>query len=97
MALFRRRPDAGVMHHSDRGSQYASHAFQDKLKEVGMTCSMSRKANCWDTHAEMKAISFEHIEIFYNRTRQNLTLGYQSPMQYLDGWRNEQNQGKHAA
>jgi putative transposase len=48
MAWFRRRPEAGVMHHSDRGSQYASHAFQDKLKEFGMTCSMSRKGNCWD-------------------------------------------------
>lgn len=49
MAWFRRRPARGVMHHSDRGSQYASHAFQDKLKEFGMTCSMSRKGNCWDT------------------------------------------------
>jgi putative transposase len=47
MAWFRRRPEAGVMHHSDRGSQYASHAFQDKLKEFGMICSMSRKGNCW--------------------------------------------------
>jgi putative transposase len=48
MAWFRRRPDAGVMHHSHRGSQYASHAFQGKLKEFGMNCSMSRKGNCWD-------------------------------------------------
>ena len=38
----------GLMHHSDRGSQYASHAFQDKLKAYGMTCPMSRKGNCWD-------------------------------------------------
>jgi putative transposase len=48
MAWFRRQPEAGVMHHSDRGSQYASHAFADKLNEFGMTCSMSRKGNCWD-------------------------------------------------
>lgn len=48
MAWFRRRPESGVMHHSDRGSQYASHAFQDKLKEFGMICSMSRKGNCRD-------------------------------------------------
>ena len=48
MAWFRRRPAPGVMHHSDRGSQYASHVFQDKLNEFGMTCSMSRKGNCWD-------------------------------------------------
>ena len=48
MAWFRKKPAPGVLHHSDRGSQYASQAFQDKLKEYGMTCSMSRKGNCWD-------------------------------------------------
>jgi putative transposase len=48
MAWFRRRPAAGLIHHSDRGSQYASHAFQARLKSYGMTCSMSRKGNCWD-------------------------------------------------
>jgi len=48
MAWFRRKPEPGLMHHSDRGSQYASHAFQAQLKEYGMVCSMSRKGNCWD-------------------------------------------------
>ena len=48
MAWFRRRPAPGLLHHSDRGSQYASHAFQAKLDGYGMTCSMSRKGNCWD-------------------------------------------------
>ncbi len=119
MAWFRRRPAPGVMHHSDRGSQYASHAFQDKLKEFGMTCSMSRKGNCWDnapteswfnsfkneryhglryaTHADMKAASFDYIEVFYNRKRQHSTLGYRSPIQYLERWGREQNQEKQAA
>ena len=50
MALDRRRPDraAGLVHHSDRGSQYASEAFQQLLREEQITCSMSRKGNCWD-------------------------------------------------
>jgi hypothetical protein len=48
MAWFRRRPAKGLVHHSDRGSQYASHAFQQQLKAFGMTCSMSRKGNCRD-------------------------------------------------
>jgi putative transposase len=48
MARFRRKPAPGVLHHSDRGSQYASRAFQQKLADYGMTCSMSRKGNCWD-------------------------------------------------
>src|SRR5438105_3796154 len=42
MAWFRRRPAAGLIHHSDRGSQYASHAHRSKLAEYGMRCSMSR-------------------------------------------------------
>jgi len=48
MAYFRRRPKAGVMHHSDRGSQYASGDYQEVLKGYGMIVSMSRKGNCWD-------------------------------------------------
>ena len=48
MAWFRRRPAPGLIHHSDRGSQYASGGFQDKLAEYDMICSMSRKGNCWD-------------------------------------------------
>ncbi len=48
MAWFRRKPAPGLMHHSDRGSQYASHVFQARLAEYGMVCSMSRKGNCWD-------------------------------------------------
>ncbi|WP_088508705.1 IS3 family transposase [Burkholderia ubonensis] len=48
MAWFRRRPAPGALHHSDRGSQYASHDFQRKLNSYGMQCSMSRKGSCWD-------------------------------------------------
>ena len=48
MALGRRRPGAGLIHHSDRGSQYASHAYRDLLKANGMECSMSGKGDCLD-------------------------------------------------
>lgn len=48
MAWFRRKPAEGLIHHSDRGSQYASYVFQAKLAEYSMVCSMSRKENCWD-------------------------------------------------
>ena len=48
MAWFRRRPEPGLIFHSDRGSQYCSHAFQQALAEYGMQSSMSRKGNCWD-------------------------------------------------
>ena len=116
MVWFRKRPAPGMLHHSDRGSQYASQAFQKKLKEYGMTCSMSRKGNCWDnapteswfnsfknervhgvryaSHAEMKSETFEYIEVFYNRQRQHSTLGYKSPIQFLESWISEQHQEK---
>jgi len=48
MALKRRRPLPGLMHHSDRGSQYAAGAYRKRLAEHGIVSSMSRKGNCWD-------------------------------------------------
>jgi transposase InsO family protein len=48
MAIWRRRPEAGLIHHSDRGSQYASKAFRRLLKAHGFKGSMSRKGDCWD-------------------------------------------------
>jgi putative transposase len=48
MALGRRAPSAGLMHHSDRGSQYASHAYQAMLADHGIVCSMSEKGECLD-------------------------------------------------
>jgi putative transposase len=49
MALGRQKLDSGgLLSHSDRGSQYASDAYRDRLKELGITASMSRKGNCYD-------------------------------------------------
>ena len=47
-AVRRHRPPAGVLHHSDRGSQYAATAYQRRLDQYGMVASMSRKGNCYD-------------------------------------------------
>jgi putative transposase len=44
----KRKPGAGLLHHSDRGVQYASENYQKLLGNLGMVCSMSRKGNCWD-------------------------------------------------
>ena len=48
MAVTGRQPTAGLLCHSDRGSQYASGDYQQALKNAGAVCSMSRKGNCWD-------------------------------------------------
>jgi len=47
-ALYERKPPRGLLHHTDRGSQYASSAYRLKLAEHGLEQSMSRKGNCWD-------------------------------------------------
>lgn len=51
LALGRRHPAPGLLHHSDRGSQYTSRAYQLRLEQSRMMVSMSRKGNCWDNAA----------------------------------------------
>jgi putative transposase len=48
MAIGRRQPEAGLLHHSDRGCQYVSEKYQRFLNKHGIIVSMSRKGNCWD-------------------------------------------------
>jgi putative transposase len=48
MALAQRQPDTGLVHHSDRGSQYTSHAYRTLLASWGIQVSMSRKGDCFD-------------------------------------------------
>ena len=48
MAIKRRCPEAGLLHHSDQGSTYASEDYQDRLAAGGLVCSMSRRGNCHD-------------------------------------------------
>ena len=48
MAYWRRKPSPGLIHHSDRGSQYACNEYRNRLKLYGMIASMSRKGDCWD-------------------------------------------------
>ena len=51
MAVGRRHPVPGLIHHTDRGSQYACGDYQRALRSHGMICSMSRKGDCWDNGA----------------------------------------------
>jgi putative transposase len=52
-AYWRRKPSAGLIMHSDRGSQYASHSHRQLIKDYRMVQSMSRRASCWDTQSTM--------------------------------------------
>jgi putative transposase len=67
MALRRRCPDAGLLHHSDQGSTYASEDYQEVLRDHGITCSMSRRGNCYDNavmESWFSTVKFELGETF---------------------------------
>ncbi|EPX62663.1 Mobile element protein [Cystobacter fuscus DSM 2262] len=63
MALKGQQPPRGLVHHSDRGSQYASEDYQRALTARGIECSMSRKGNCWDNAV---------VESFFSTLKQEL-------------------------
>lgn len=71
-AIRRRCPDAGLVHHSDRGSTYASEDYRGLLTEHGIECSMSRRGNCLDNAAMeswFSTVKFELGETFPSMAR----------------------------
>lgn len=88
MALLKRGKPQGVLFHSDRGSQYCSFDYQALLKANNMTCSMSRKANCWDNSV---AESFFHTlktELVYSERYLTRQVAKQSIFQYIEVYYN---------
>ncbi|SHK70150.1 Transposase InsO and inactivated derivatives [Alicyclobacillus tolerans] len=87
-AYEREKPDDGVLHHSDRGSQYASREYRDKLKEYQMIGSMSRKGNGYDNaciesfHSVIKR-ELIHLETYETRARAKRDI-----WEYIDLWYN---------
>jgi len=66
-AVGRTKAGKGLLVHSDRGIQYASHAYQDVLKKNGFKCSMSRRGNCWDNAP---------MESFWGKLKQEWLYGH---------------------
>lgn len=90
MALDARQPAPGLLHHSDRGSQYASAAYQQCLADHGVIPSMSRKGNCWD-NAPME--SFFHTlkgEGLQGRTFHTRAEARQAIFRFIEVWYNRQ-------
>jgi len=89
-AVAAKRPAKGLLHHSDRGSQYCSHEFQRLLECFGMTASMSRKGNCYD-NAPMESfwgiLKQELTNHRYYRTRQE---AIQEITEYIEVFYNRQ-------
>jgi transposase InsO family protein len=69
MARLQRNPDrtGGLLFHSDRGSQYASLAFRQALRDAGITASMSRKGNCWDNACSETLFGSLKVERLHGR------------------------------
>ena len=89
-ALALRGPVSGLVHHSDRGSQYASKSYQRLLKSAGVICSMSRKGNCYDNAAMESfwhSLKVEWLFDFEFATRREAVreIG-----QYIDGFYNRE-------
>jgi len=107
-AFWRKKPVAGLMHHSDRGSQYCSKAYRALQASYKMQTSMSHKGDCWDnapmesffgtlkteclhhykfkTREEAKRVTFEYIEVFYNRIRRHAKINNQIPADFAKAY-----------
>jgi len=68
VALRRRRPDLGLLHHSDRGCQYTSKQYRDALSSAGIAVSMSRRGNCWDNAVAESFFATLKTELVYRRS-----------------------------
>lgn len=88
MAVALRKPPKGCIHHSDRGSQYCSHEYQNRLEDHGFKVSMSRKGNCWDNavvETFFKTIKAELIWRYSWATRRQAEMAI---FQYINGFYN---------
>jgi transposase InsO family protein len=84
MAIRHRTPNAGLLHHSDRGSQYAATAYQQLLTTHGMTGSMSRRGNCWDNACVESFFGTLKRELIAHRQYQTRDEATQDIFEYIE-------------
>ena len=90
MALSRRRPKAGFLHHSDRGCQYTSRAYRHQLEQLGAVVSRSRKGNCWDNAAMESFFGTLKEECVGNQIYPSHEQARQALFEYLEVYYNRQ-------
>lgn len=88
MAVDARKPEPGLILHSDRGSQYASHEYQNLLRQHGMICSMSRKGNCWDNAVMERFFLNLKMERVWQRDYANQMEASKDIIEYIVGFYN---------
>jgi putative transposase len=84
MALRTRRPEAGLVHHSDRGVQYASKDYQHELRKHGIVCSMSRKGDCWDNAVAESFFSTLKAELVHRTDYVSRSQARASVFEYIE-------------
>lgn len=84
MALQSRRPDQGVLHHSDRGSIYASDDYQDKLLKNGLIPSMSRKGDCYDNAVAESFFSTLKNELIHDKRFESRNHARKEIFKYIE-------------
>ena len=89
-ALRVRRPAPGLVHHSDRGAQYASLAYRGLLAEHGLTSSMSRKGDCWDNAVVESFFATLKNELRPDGVWPTRSEARRALARYIDGWYNLQ-------
>ena len=90
MALANRNPQAGLLHHSDRGSQYAAMRYQRLLGEHDITPSMSRTGNCWDNACVESFFGTLKRELVYHRRYETREAARQDIFEYIEVFYNRQ-------
>ncbi|MEP6891308.1 MAG: IS3 family transposase [Nitrospirota bacterium] len=90
MALVTRRPEAGLLHHSDRGSQYAASRYQLLLDAQGLVPSMSRKGNCWDNAGVESFFGTLKRELVHHRHYATRDDAIRDSFEYIEVFYNRQ-------
>jgi len=90
MAFWRRKPKPGLLHHSDRGSQYASKEYRNHIDIMNIEQSMSRKGNCWDsspTERFFRSLKSEQLNYEKFRTKEAAKLSVIDYLAFYNGKR----------
>ena len=88
MALGRRVPASGLVHHSDRGCQYAAAAYQRVLRDHGIVCSMSRTGDCWDNAVTESFFATLKTELIHRQPWPTRRTAKDAVADYLEGFHN---------
>jgi len=88
MAIQRQRPGAGLIHHSDRGSQYAAGDYRDILQAAAIIQSMSRKGNCWDNAPMESFFGTLKTELVHHREYPDRDTARRDLFAHIEGYYN---------